>query len=158
MNDEPLSDGDLVRLPGRLRRIQHTNRNENIKLLGQELSAWRGSYVRELSQICFSLLATIDQLKEECQLRWNEGESAISECGKLKLDIKCLEESRVDKKAFEQVQKERKELEERLEVKRKNNEELYQYTLKLKEENAKLLETNKLHKQTLEHAKNPSKF
>lgn len=49
-------------------------------------------------------------LKEECQLRWNEGEEAMSECDRLKLDIKCLEESTVDKKAFEQVQKERDEL------------------------------------------------
>ena len=53
--------------------------------------------IRKLKEEKRILKSEVVTLKEECQLRWNqlrwdEGEAAISECGKLKLDIKCLEE------------------------------------------------------------------
>ena len=45
----------------------------------------------------------IKELKEEVQLRWSEGEAVIQEAVKLRYDIKCLEESTVDRKAWDKI-------------------------------------------------------
>jgi len=55
-----------------------------------------------------TLRKEIESLKGEVQLRWNEGEAAISECAKLRHDIRCLEESTVDMKAWDKQKEELK--------------------------------------------------
>lgn len=127
-----LTDEELMRLPGRLKRVQCTNRNENIELIGQELSSWRGSWVRTLVETAFSLLAAIDKTTGERDELKGELKNANDFTG--------------------QLMDERDELKRKVEVKKKENillckskehhfkvaEDFEAENEKLKEENANL--------------------
>lgn len=78
-------------------------------------------------------------LKEECQLRWDEGESAIQECSKLKYDIKCLEESTVDRKAWDKICSDKVDLMFHITKLEKENAELKFYIKELIGETEKQL-------------------
>lgn len=100
---KPLSDEEIEKIKRYAKkRLDYFANNKNCV------------HPEELNAIAYlnDVIATVESLKEECQLRWNEGEVAISECQKLKWDIKCLEESTVDKKAWEKLKEENEKLKE----------------------------------------------